>query len=245
MSGTTTFDFSKRIVTYTVPATGLYEIDAIGADGGVSFSDAGGLGAEVSGDFQLTEGEVLSILVGGSGSGAPLFAQSGGGGGGRYTGGTGGDGGNGGRNAGQPNGEGFTGGLGGTSFDSGTNQQFSLGEGPRVNRGNGKVSIIQRSLGEEPTPAPTPTTTFGTTRRIVTYTVPVTGLYETTAIGASGAQGIGTGGKGGLGAEVSGDVKLIAGEVLSIAVGGAGFDGEHGGPSRLGSRPRSPAQVLV
>src|SRR5208282_5369720 len=87
------------------------------------------------------------------------------------------------------------------------------------------------------TPSPLPTTTFGTTGRIVHYTVPVTGLYDITAIGASGSPGSASTAsdntKGGLGADVSGEVKLTAGEVLRIAVGGTGGvpAGEFFGPT--------------
>ena len=77
---TTTFAYTGGFQSYTVPTTGLYDIVAIGAQGGgllaqqnnppygqVAF--AGGLGAEIGGDFELTAGEMLSIAVGGGGSG--------------------------------------------------------------------------------------------------------------------------------------------------------------------------------
>jgi hypothetical protein len=50
----------------------------------------------------------------------------------------------------------------------------------------------------------------------VTWTVPVTGLYDLTAYGARG------GGFGGYGAEIGGDIELSAGTVLSVVVGGRG-----------------------
>src|SRR5207249_3504330 len=59
----TTIDFNNTgsIVSYTVPATGVYEIDAYGAQGGVNSGIGGarsaGLGAEASGEFNLTAGE--------------------------------------------------------------------------------------------------------------------------------------------------------------------------------------------
>ncbi len=65
----------------------------------------------------------------------------------------------------------------------------------------------------------------------VTWTVPVTGIYDLTAYGARG------GGRGGNGAEVGGDIELSAGTVLSIVVGGRGatagasFGGGGGGGS--------------
>ena len=66
------------IQTYTAPATGLYDILATGAPG----SDIG-LGAQIGGDFTLTQGETLDILVGKSGlvaSGGGLYRPGGGGG---------------------------------------------------------------------------------------------------------------------------------------------------------------------
>lgn len=56
-------------------------IDAFGAQGGTSMmaSQAGGLGAHVKGDFSITAGEVLMVLVGGRG-GSSLRVAGGGGG---------------------------------------------------------------------------------------------------------------------------------------------------------------------
>ena len=55
MSGTTIENYTDSIVTYTVPATGLHDITALGGSGGNGFDGAvGGLGADVSGDFMLT-----------------------------------------------------------------------------------------------------------------------------------------------------------------------------------------------
>lgn len=67
------------IQSWTVPLTGLYEIDIHAASGGTPTSyttRVGGLGARVRGEFILTQGDVLQILVGQVGS------QSGGSGGG-------------------------------------------------------------------------------------------------------------------------------------------------------------------
>ena len=67
--------------TFTAPETGVYDILAFGAQGGAgTFGHVGGLGAEVGGDFALTAGETLSIVVGGMG-GAAAGANAGGGGG--------------------------------------------------------------------------------------------------------------------------------------------------------------------
>jgi hypothetical protein len=101
----TLFDFAYTgsLVTFTVPATDTYQILAFGAQGGSGalvfpFIGAGGLGAEIGGDFSLTAGETLQIAVGGAGgdstgsggggslvvgpSNTPLVIAGGGGGGG-------------------------------------------------------------------------------------------------------------------------------------------------------------------
>jgi hypothetical protein len=90
---------SGSIQTYTIPATGTYDISVSGAQGGL-----GGLGASVSGDVSLTQGTVLDIVVGqqglhvldnvvgGGGGGSFVYvagasqplAVAGGGGGGSY-----------------------------------------------------------------------------------------------------------------------------------------------------------------
>jgi hypothetical protein len=57
--------------------------------------------------------------------------------------------------------------------------------------------------------------------------VPETGLYQIVAFGAQGGSGVGGFGfvsAGGRGAEIGGNFILTAGEVLQIAVGGAGSD---------------------
>jgi len=81
-------DTTPGATTFTVPNTGLYDIAAVGAVGGgvlntthiISYG-MGGMGADVSGDFTLTAGEMLSIVVGGSGG---IGLSSGGGGGGSF-----------------------------------------------------------------------------------------------------------------------------------------------------------------
>ena len=78
---------------FGVPATGTYDILAIGAGGGSvsarlpsgNESAAGGRGASVEGTFALSGGEVLSIVVGGRGSnGTNNAGSSGSGGGGSF-----------------------------------------------------------------------------------------------------------------------------------------------------------------
>lgn len=67
---------------WTVPATGAYRIEALGASGGsvsVSCSAPGGLGAHIGGDFNLTSGQVLLILVGQKGTSNNSDAGGGGG----------------------------------------------------------------------------------------------------------------------------------------------------------------------
>jgi hypothetical protein len=69
------FTYTGKLVTWTVPKNGTYQIVAFGAQGGscTSFAGAvvppgtGGLGAEIGGDFVLSKGEVLQVAVGGAG----------------------------------------------------------------------------------------------------------------------------------------------------------------------------------
>jgi hypothetical protein len=73
------FNTSSGIQLWTVPASGTYRIAASGAQGGPSFDRVGGFGASMQGDFVLTAGEVLRILVGQQGLAGG--ASTGGGGG--------------------------------------------------------------------------------------------------------------------------------------------------------------------
>lgn len=59
---------SPGIQNWTVPADGVYRITATGAGGGTSEDSTGGLGAIVRGDFSLSSGQIISILVGQRGS---------------------------------------------------------------------------------------------------------------------------------------------------------------------------------
>src|ERR1700748_3085078 len=85
---TTTFQPTPTIQTFTAPETGTYDILAFGAQGGnTDFNGSkspgiGGKGAEIGGDFQLTKGETLSIIVGTVGQLSVTHAGAGGGGGG-------------------------------------------------------------------------------------------------------------------------------------------------------------------
>ncbi|WP_158932802.1 Hint domain-containing protein [Acidisphaera sp. S103] len=80
MSGTT-LTSTGIIQTYTVAATGTYDITAFGGQGGQGGNGgAGGLGAEIGGSFSLTQGEVLQVVVGDTGGSGGAGAGGGGGG---------------------------------------------------------------------------------------------------------------------------------------------------------------------
>ena len=75
---------NNGIQEWTVPATGLYSIKVAGAKGGGA---GGGNGAVLSGEFMLTQGHVIQVVVGQrgtGGSGAQGSINSGGGGGGSF-----------------------------------------------------------------------------------------------------------------------------------------------------------------
>ncbi len=73
------------IQEWTVPFTGTFRIECFGAQGGSFGGASGGQGARMRGDFQLTQGAVLRIMVGQQGTGSGN-AGGGGGGSGVYTG---------------------------------------------------------------------------------------------------------------------------------------------------------------
>jgi hypothetical protein len=74
---------------------------------------------------------------------------------------------------------------------------------------------------------------FTYTGSLVTFTVPATDSYQILAYGAQGGSAIlgNLIGAGGHGAEIGGDFSLTAGQVLQIAVGGAG--GDNVGPDAV------------
>jgi Hint domain len=85
MSGT--YKYAGAIVqTVTIATTGTYDITAFGGQGGQGGGDSassggtGGLGAEIGGNFSLTQGEVLQVVVGGYGYGIGSGGAGGGGG---------------------------------------------------------------------------------------------------------------------------------------------------------------------
>jgi len=73
LSNTDYFDVDSTVQgmqLWTVPETGSYRITAKGAPGGSVGTSAftGGIGAEISGEFTLTKGDILEIVVGQAGS---------------------------------------------------------------------------------------------------------------------------------------------------------------------------------
>jgi hypothetical protein len=69
--------------SWIVPATGLYDITAVGADGGASGGYTGGAGATAyGGDIRLSAGQTLTIAVGLAGGNSYGLSLSDGGGGG-------------------------------------------------------------------------------------------------------------------------------------------------------------------
>lgn len=75
---------------WTVPTTGLYRIVAKGARGGSSLlsgsatTNPGGKGATIGGDFELTAGHVIRMMVGQMGVDCQINSRGGGGGGGTF-----------------------------------------------------------------------------------------------------------------------------------------------------------------
>jgi PEP-CTERM motif len=81
--GLKVFNYTGTVVEYTIPATGLYFVAAVGAQGG-SFGGTGGYGAGVGGSVFLDTGAELDIVVGGAGVYNINTASVGGGGGGSF-----------------------------------------------------------------------------------------------------------------------------------------------------------------
>lgn len=77
-NNTSYFNTSSGIQLWTVPVTGTYRIEVWGAQGGNGTNNNywGGYGARMRGDFSLTQGDIIKILVGQTGG-----ASYGGGGG--------------------------------------------------------------------------------------------------------------------------------------------------------------------
>ena len=78
---------SSGIQVWTVPHTGEYRIEAIGASGGYSadsFIKTGGRGARMIGNFNLTKDEIIHVLVGQKGEKGNSNPKTAGGGGGTF-----------------------------------------------------------------------------------------------------------------------------------------------------------------
>jgi len=150
---------SAQIYTYSGSETvlnlnpGLYYITAYGAQGGtgdIPYGNPGGLGAEMSGEFDFLANTTLTLMVGGAGAGSgggggggggsfvvngstPLVIAGGGGGGGAgWTGGNGSIGSNGDSGVGDAGG-----GSGGTSGSGGSAAPGNGGSGGGGYSGNG------------------------------------------------------------------------------------------------------------
>jgi hypothetical protein len=68
-NNTTYFNTTNGIQLWTVPVNGTYRIETWGAQG-AGGGYTGGFGARMRGDFGLTQGQVIKILVGQQGSGS-------------------------------------------------------------------------------------------------------------------------------------------------------------------------------
>jgi hypothetical protein len=80
MSGSTTFNATGTVQTFTATTAGLYDITADGAQGGNGQTTTGGDGAEAGGEIALTQGETLTIIVGQQGRNGTSAGGGGGGG---------------------------------------------------------------------------------------------------------------------------------------------------------------------
>ena len=75
---------TQGIQEWTVPATGIYAIEAWGAQGGSTIGFTGGKGARMKGNVILSMGDVLQVLIGQQGVDSvtsPSYGSAGGGGG--------------------------------------------------------------------------------------------------------------------------------------------------------------------
>jgi hypothetical protein len=90
-----TFGYTGSTETFTIPVSGVYQIVALGADGGTGFGPSGGSGAGITGNVFLSAGTLFDLVVGGAGLTGNISEAFGGGGGGGYDLGNGGGGGGG------------------------------------------------------------------------------------------------------------------------------------------------------
>jgi hypothetical protein len=82
---------------------------------------------------------------------------------------------------------------------------------------------------------------------LVDFSVPATGDYQILAFGAQGGSATSGSliGVGGLGAQIGGDFRLTVGEILQIAVGGAGGDNGGGGGGSFVVGPGNTPLVIA
>ena len=81
----TTLSATSSVQSFTVPTSGYYTIEAAGAQGGASaYGGSGGLGAKVRGEFSLTQGDVVQLVVGSRPVGPRGQYDGGAGGGGTF-----------------------------------------------------------------------------------------------------------------------------------------------------------------
>lgn len=76
------FVYRGIIQNFVVPTTGTYKITADGGSGGTCGYNVQGNGAHIEGEFLLTKGQTINLIVGGLGG--SVTATSGSGGGGRW-----------------------------------------------------------------------------------------------------------------------------------------------------------------
>lgn len=74
------YTVTNGIQLWTVPVSGTYRVRAIGATGGGYSGGFYGYGASIQGEFSLTQGETLKVLVGQQGLAVSSYGQGGGGG---------------------------------------------------------------------------------------------------------------------------------------------------------------------
>lgn len=187
---------NSGIILWTAPSTATYRIEAAGAQGG----NTGGQGAVIRGDFSLTQGQKLRIVVGQAGIGT-------GGGGGSYVV----------RETGSTNSDIFViaGGGGGKSGGSGGTATVTNAAG-NVSNGNGGLA----NAGSWNGPAGGGFFTSGT----VSTGSPRGNVGAGFLQGSAGGAGTG-GGTGGFGGGGSGGADSAAGGGC-----GGGYSGGSGGP---------------
>ena len=217
-TGSQTFSYSGTITNFTVPVgVSSLIVEAKGAQGGTSSSNAGGLGAYIKGTVTVTPGQVLKVLVGGQGSsgtqgggGGGSFVTTnsngalviaGGGGGGQYTG-----------SLNLSNANGTTGNSGMAGMDQGYNRTAGAG-----GTGGGGGTCTPNFPGTPNGAGGGGLTGSGTTCSTV-------GGGSSFTSGGAGGAGAGSGGAGGFGGGGGADWSYWTG-----GGGGGGYSGGGGG----------------